>query len=90
MVPRVEASEKLEGLPAGWPMPPRQWRGKRRFARSRARAEQGCEGCEQERPGRLDRGRDERLGRNDLEPGREVEPPVVSRFGDELVEHEDA
>ena len=42
----------------------------------------------QERPGRLDGGRDDPLGRDDLDPGRGVEPPAQSRLGQERVEHD--
>jgi hypothetical protein len=42
---------------------------------------------DEKRPGRLDRGRDQALGGNDLEPRGEVEPPAQPRLGDERVEH---
>jgi hypothetical protein len=44
-------------------------------------------GDEDDRPARLDGAADELLGRDDLQPAGEVEPPAQPRFGDEGVEH---
>ena len=83
MIGRVEPPEDGYRVVTARPGTARQRRG----TVAVARGAQGRQRHDQERPGRLDRDADQRLGRHDLEARRRIESPAESRLRDEGVEH---
>ena len=92
VIGRVEPAEDRDGIGTTRTVAAREDRCRpgrigRPAAAPGVHPEDGCRD-DQDRPARLERGRDEVFGRDDLEARGEVQPPAEARLGDERIEHD--